>query len=263
MEIIIYFLIFIMGAFFGSFFSLAVYRIPIKQSIMHGRSYCPKCNHKLSFIDLIPVFSYIVLGGKCRYCKEKIRGRYIALEILSGLIFLLFAISLKINIYQLEIEKLIYFAFGILFISTLFIIGEIERENHTICGPVLLFGLILEGLYIIYLYVLHFSIYRYVIYLFIMLILTIINTVRLKIKGEELYSMQILILCCYILIFITEELVVLSIITTLLLIALNQMALNKNNKDIIKSKNQNICIGFYLCFTNIIMLILQSYIITI
>lgn len=260
MEIIIYFLIFIIGTLFGSFFSLAIYRIPIKQSIVHGRSYCPKCNHKLSFIDLIPVFSYIALGGKCRYCKEKIRERYIILEILSGIVFLLFGLTLKINIYELEIEKLIYFIFGILFISSLFIIGGIDRENHSILNLVLLFSLISGIGYIIYLYVLHINIYRYIIYIIIMLVLILINTILLKIKGKELYTIQILTLCAYILIFIKEELVILSIIITFLLISIKQMILNKNKKNIVEIKNQNISIGFYLCFTNIFMIILQSYI---
>ena len=246
-----------MGTLFGSFFSLAVYRIPIKQSIMHGRSYCPKCNHKLGFLDLIPVLSYICLGAKCRYCKEKIRGRYIYLEILSGIVFLLFAISLKINIYKIETQKLIYFVFGILFISSLFIIGGIEKENHNISNSVLLFGLIVEIIYIIYLYILGVSIYRYVIYLFAMLILTFINTIALRKKGKESYPIQILILCSYISIFIKEELVILSIIITLLFI-INKMTLNNSKKEIIEMKNQNISIGFYLCYINIFMVILQN-----
>ncbi len=257
-----YFLIFVIGTLFGSFFSLAIYRMPIRQSIMHGRSYCPKCNHKLEFLDLIPVLSYILLGGKCRYCKEKIRGRYICLEILSGIAFLLFGMSLRINIYNLQVENLIYFVFGILFISTLFIIGGIEKENHTVLNSVLLFGLIVETLYIIYLYALKFNIYRYVIYLFTMLILILINTILLKKKGKESYAIQILTLCSYIAIFIREELLILSIIFTLLLISINQITINNNSKkEIIEPKNKNIAIGFYLCVTNIITLILQNYII--
>ena len=93
-QIIFYALMFIIGTVFGSFFTLAVYRIPLKQDITHERSFCPKCNHKLSFWDMIPVLSYIFLGGKCRYCKEKIRIRYLLLEILTGTVFLLFAIKL-------------------------------------------------------------------------------------------------------------------------------------------------------------------------
>ena len=89
---------FITGTVFGSFYTLAVYRIPLKQDITHTRSYCPKCNHKLQFFDLIPILSYIFLGGKCRYCKEKIRPRYLILETLSGLVFVLFAMYLKIDL---------------------------------------------------------------------------------------------------------------------------------------------------------------------
>ena len=72
------------------FFTLAVYRIPLRQDITHTRSYCPNCNHKLSFWDMIPIFSYIFLGGKCRYCKKEIRIRYLLLEVLSGVVFVLF-----------------------------------------------------------------------------------------------------------------------------------------------------------------------------
>ena len=73
MDAIIYGLIFIIGTLFGSFFTLAVYRIPLGLDITHEHSFCPKCNAKLKFIDLIPILSYISARGKCRYCKEKIR----------------------------------------------------------------------------------------------------------------------------------------------------------------------------------------------
>ena len=99
MQIFIYIISFITGTVFGSFFTLAVHRLPLKQDITHERSYCPKCNHRLEFLDLIPVLSYIFLGGKCRYCKESIKKRYLFLEIGSGLVFLLTSISININIY--------------------------------------------------------------------------------------------------------------------------------------------------------------------
>ena len=85
MNTFLYIIIFITGCFFGSFFTLAVYRIPRKEDILIKHSYCPNCNHKLGFFDLFPVLSYIFLGGKCRYCGNKIRPRYLILEILSGL----------------------------------------------------------------------------------------------------------------------------------------------------------------------------------
>ena len=76
-----------MGTVFGSFFTLAVYRIPLGINILYKHSFCPNCNTKLKFIDLIPILSYISLKGRCRYCGEKVRPRYLCLEILSGLVF--------------------------------------------------------------------------------------------------------------------------------------------------------------------------------
>ena len=262
MEAIIYFLIFIIGTLFGSFFTLAVYRIPIKQSITHGRSYCPKCNHRLEFLDLIPVFSYIFLRGKCRYCKQKIRPRYIALELLSGISFLLFALSLKINLYNLEINKLVYLFFGMLYLTTLFIIGGIDKEKNYISKPVLLFGLIVEITYIIYLYIIGVSIYKYVIYLCLILFLLLINNIVLK--KKENYMSQIILLCLYFSMFAKEEIVILSILLTMFIIFIKQINIfKKNNKQnkLESNINEPIPVGFYLCIFNIITLILQNCII--
>ena len=264
LEAIIYFFIFIIGTLFGSFFTLAVYRLPIKQSITHGRSYCPKCNHRLEFLDLIPVLSYIFLGGKCRYCKEKIRPRYIALEILSGIVFLLFALSLRINLYNLEISKIVYLVFGMLYLSTLFIIGGIEKEKHYVSKSVLLFGLIVETIYIIYLYIVGINIYKYVIYLFLLLLFILINTIFLKKKGKENYTIQILMLCFYFAMFAREEIVILSIILTILMIIIKQISISKKEnkeKTVENTSDKLIPIGFYLCVCNIATLIIQNYII--
>lgn len=87
-EIYMIFMVFMMGALFGSFFSLALYRIPLKQDITHKNSYCPVCKHNLGFFELIPVFSYVCSGGRCRHCKCKINTRYIKLEVSNGLVFL-------------------------------------------------------------------------------------------------------------------------------------------------------------------------------
>ena len=265
MKLAIYGLIYIIGTLFGSFFSLAVYRIPIKQSIMKGRSYCPNCNHKLGFFDLIPVFSYIFLGGKCRYCKKKIRIRYICLEILSGLVFLVFTISLKINILDFDLFKLVYLILGMLFISTLFLIGGIEKENHYVSKSVLLFGLIGEAIYIIYLYILKVNIYKYAIYLLVMCVLIIANAVLLKKNKKEIYTLQILILCMYILIFVKEELFLLTAILTLVLVIVDRIKNRMNNKkkntnSLLKNSNKSVPIGFYLCALNIVMIAIQNFI---
>ena len=175
LNTIIYIFMFAIGIVLGSFYTLAVYRIPLKQDITHTRSYCPKCNHRLNFWDLIPVFSYIFLGGKCRYCKEKIRPRYIIIETLSGIVFLLYAILLDIDLLNIEYSKIATLIFGILFFSTIFIIIGILKENKKIQTSVFNFGIISEVAYMIYLYILDTSIYRYIIYIPIFMLMTFIN----------------------------------------------------------------------------------------
>lgn len=102
LHVFIVLCMFIIGSLFGSFLSLATYRIPRHEDIVATRSYCPTCKHRLGFFDLIPVLSYIVIGGKCKYCKEKISPRYFLLETVNGLIFVglyfLFGYTLKMAI---------------------------------------------------------------------------------------------------------------------------------------------------------------------
>lgn len=118
MDIFLYVMLFIMGTFFGSFFTLAVYRIPLKKDITHEHSFCPNCNHKLGVLDLFPVWSYLFLKGKCRYCGQKIRIRYFLLEILSGIVFVIAYASFHIQDIFLDTEKEIAFlAFVFMYIT--------------------------------------------------------------------------------------------------------------------------------------------------
>lgn len=78
-------LIFMIGACMGSFVNCIEWRIENKAGSIVGRSKCPKCEHKLSFFDLIPIFSYLFLRGKCHYCHEKISIRYFGAELAFGL----------------------------------------------------------------------------------------------------------------------------------------------------------------------------------
>ena len=129
MEIIFYILIFIIGSLFGSFYTLAIYRIPKKQDITHTHSYCPNCNHKLGLLDLIPIFSYIFLLGKCRYCKEKIRPRYLIIEILSGVLFLLIAYLTNFNLETLSTSTIIQYSFMVLYITFIILMAGIDKEK--------------------------------------------------------------------------------------------------------------------------------------
>ena len=263
MDYILYFFIFILGTVFGSFFTLAVYRIPLRQDILHTRSYCPNCNHKLSFLDLIPVWSYTFLGGKCRYCKTKIRPRYLLLEILSGITFVLFAVSVKFSVFNINADILSYIITGILYISTLFIIAGIDKENIKVEKPVLLFGFICVTMYMIYLYIFNHDndMYRYVIYLALAAILTLISTIILRKKTKDSYVIDILLLINLMVMFTYEAVSIYSVTITLLAIALGLILKKICNKKetIIKDENTKIPIAFYICTANIITLIWSNF----
>jgi len=85
----IIFFIFMTGASFGSFLYCFAERYSLHESFMTGRSRCPVCGHVLGILDLIPVFSYILQKGRCRYCHQKIHIGYLLCEILCGSMFLL------------------------------------------------------------------------------------------------------------------------------------------------------------------------------
>jgi leader peptidase (prepilin peptidase) / N-methyltransferase len=77
----------ILGAVLGSFYNVVGMRVPEKKMFQSERSYCPNCKQQIKAYDLIPVISYILLGGKCRSCKQKISLLYPFTELATGLLF--------------------------------------------------------------------------------------------------------------------------------------------------------------------------------
>lgn len=265
-QVIFYLLIFAIGTLFGSFFTLAVYRIPLRQDITHERSYCPKCNHKLSFWDMIPILSYIFLGGKCRYCKEKIRIRYLLLEILTGTVFLLFVMSKNICLFPLKINEIIYITIGIFYIAGIIIIAGIDKEKCKIQKSLVLYELVVISLYMVYLYTVDkTNIYRYAIYMFIFFILIIIDNKYLKKNLKNNYTIEILELSMIMTVFTGEIVYITTVIMTLLSISIKYILkslIEKRNKIVKKETSyyKNIPFGFYLICSNIISLIMINFV---
>jgi len=81
-------IIFIIGLVIGSFSNVCIYRIPRNESIVRPGSHCPQCSKPISFYDNIPVISYILLKGKCRYCGQPILLQYPIVELATGLFYL-------------------------------------------------------------------------------------------------------------------------------------------------------------------------------
>lgn len=79
------------GAVIGSFTNVCIYRIPEHRTVVKGHSMCMTCGHELGALDLVPIFSWLFLGGKCRYCKTPISSRYIKIESLTALMYMIMA----------------------------------------------------------------------------------------------------------------------------------------------------------------------------
>lgn len=80
-------LFFLLGLFFGSFLLVVIDRVPRGESILFGRSHCDMCSHVLNWYDLIPIFSYLFLRGRCRYCHKPYGMQYPFVEIATGVVF--------------------------------------------------------------------------------------------------------------------------------------------------------------------------------
>ena len=260
-DIIFYIMIFILGTVFGSFFTLAIYRIPKKQDITHTHSYCPNCNHKLGFLDLIPVFSYLFLGAKCRYCKEKIRPRYFIIEILSGLVFVSIAYLMNLSIANLNYIAVIDSIFMVLYLCFIFILAGIDKENRKIEKSVVYYGIIISLLYIAYLCIIGgASIYRYVIYIIFDIILLILDRITLKKYAKNSYLNNIILTVIVMAIFTGEFVTFNTIIYTLIAISVTLILhkiknLKNKSKKEEKQIYKTIPIGFYIAVFNIIYLI--------
>ena len=82
-------LVFVIGACIGSFLNVVIYRLPAGKSLVRPPSHCYSCQARLTFIDLIPVLSYLILRGRCRHCGAAFSARYMLVEALTGVLALL------------------------------------------------------------------------------------------------------------------------------------------------------------------------------
>lgn len=122
-------LFFVIGTIFGSFYNVVGYRVPKGESLLYPSSHCTKCNHKLGPLELIPILSYLFLGGKCKKCKDKISLFYPIFEFCSGLLFALSYVS-----FGFSLECLL----SIVFISMLLIIIISDYQTMIIPDSVLI-----------------------------------------------------------------------------------------------------------------------------
>ena len=122
---------FIFGIVFGSFYNVVIYRIPQNISIVKPASHCISCKHALRALDLVPIFSWIFLKGKCRYCGQKISIQYALIELFTGIMFLV--VYLKFGYSWLCLSMMV-------FVSILLIVSMIDIKFKIIPDSVLIVG---------------------------------------------------------------------------------------------------------------------------
>lgn len=120
MDVFSIFIVFILGSAIGSFFNVVIDRLPIKKTTLSGRSQCDLCKRKLTPFELIPVFSYVFLLGKCRTCEYKIPLRVFFVELLVALLAIFLYSQFLLHETPLFIGVCIFLIFG-LFIPIIFI----------------------------------------------------------------------------------------------------------------------------------------------
>ncbi|MFA7026533.1 MAG: prepilin peptidase [Sulfurovum sp.] len=119
MEWVVMFFVFIFGIIIGSFLNVVIYRIPKGESIAFPASKCQSCGTPLKWYHNIPLLSWLALGGKCAFCKEKISAQYPVVELMTGVIFL--ALYLKLGLVW-------YFPFVAASFAALFALVVIDFE---------------------------------------------------------------------------------------------------------------------------------------
>lgn len=132
--ILLYIIVFLYGIVIGSFLNVLIYRIPKKEDLVKTRSHCMSCGYQLRWFDLIPLFSYLALGGKCRKCKAKLSVQYPLIEGLNGVLYLVVFAR-----FGLGVESLLY----CLLFSALLALSVIDFRTYEIPGGFCLFILAL------------------------------------------------------------------------------------------------------------------------
>ena len=130
----IYITIFLFGIVIGSFLNVCIFRIPNHETVVTERSHCMNCGYQLSWYDMVPVFSWLCLGGKCRKCKTPISPQYPIVEAVNGILYM---VVFAVNGFSLE--SILY----CLFVSALLVLSMIDWRTYEIPIGINIFILVL------------------------------------------------------------------------------------------------------------------------
>lgn len=129
----VYLLVLLIGLAIGSFLNVCIYRIPRNKSLILPASHCPNCKKPIKFYDNIPVLSYILLSGRCRYCAKSISVVYPIVELLTAILFIFAFYKFGFTLSFLR---------AIIFISFLIVVTFIDLELQIAPFRITITGLI-------------------------------------------------------------------------------------------------------------------------
>ncbi|MFZ0807615.1 MAG: prepilin peptidase [Candidatus Sulfotelmatobacter sp.] len=133
--------IFLFGLAFGSFLNVCIHRLPLGLSVVKPRSACPKCKQAIAFYDNLPVLSWLILRGRCRQCKTRISPRYLLIELLTGILFLV-----CYWYFGLTLSTLKYCVFAFLLLGLIFTDAETKLLPDKMTLPGIGLGIVFSML---------------------------------------------------------------------------------------------------------------------
>ena len=143
--------VFLFGLMVGSFLNAVIYRLEKGESALRGRSYCPQCRHQLSWQDLIPLVSFVLLGGKCRYCGKPISWQYPLVETATAALFLLIFLTArdlaqpdKFQVSSIEILNILYLW---TIASLLIVLFVYDLKHYILPDKILLPAIFVSGIW--------------------------------------------------------------------------------------------------------------------
>lgn len=142
------FFILLLGLFIGSFLNVLIDRLPKEESIK-GRSHCEKCKKTLKWYDLIPLLSFIMLKGKCRYCSAPLSFYYPIIELTTGIMFALTFYFFGIMNHELRIMDLGYYLF---LISGLIVIFFVDLKYGIIPDKIIFPAIVVSFIYLFFIH---------------------------------------------------------------------------------------------------------------
>jgi leader peptidase (prepilin peptidase)/N-methyltransferase len=156
MVYVLIFITFLFGIAIGSFLNVVAYRLVHGGSFIFGGSVCPKCKHKLAAADLIPIVSFLLLRGRCRYCRKKISLQYPIVEAATGVLFLAAAWKIfGVVTGSLNLNASISLLFLLFAISVLIVLFVADLLDGVLPNKITLPAIVLAAVYDIFLFASH------------------------------------------------------------------------------------------------------------